>query len=301
MSARATADGTTLANITVDHEHPHKGESPVTSLSVTGTNGRSPEANAGDVHRDICISVRGVTKTFYDRDGSEVTPLKATSLDVADGEFLCIVGESGCGKTTLLNIVSGLLAPTSGEVNVLGGSPMEHKAQMGFMFARDGLFPWRTASRNVAVGLEILGAPKQQRAARVQACLDLVGLGKVGHRYPWQLSQGMRQRVAIARTLATEPSVLLMDEPFAAVDAQTREMLQSAFLDIWEHHRKTVVFVTHDLSEAILLGDRIVLMQGGHVAYDVRVPFDRPRSLDDLRGSSEYLELYQELHRRLRQ
>lgn len=201
------------------------------------------------------ISIRSVTKTF-----GALTALDDVSLDVADGTFLSLVGPSGSGKSTLLDLLGGLTTPTSGEV-LIDGEPVRGPGlDRGVVFQQYALFPWRTARANVEFGLE--GGPlgKRQRAERAREYLDLVGLSGFEDRYPHELSGGMKQRVAIARSLAYDPAVLLMDEPFAALDAQTREQLQDELLRIWRRTGKTIVFITHGIDEAVYLGQRVAVL-----------------------------------------
>lgn len=235
------------------------------------------------------ILVDGVRVEFAGRssDHETVTALSRVDLEIASGEFVAFVGASGCGKTTLLNVIAGLLRPTAGRVTVAGVELTRPLPTTGYMFARDGLLPWRTIRRNVEVGLEHRNVPKAQRRARTKELLAQVGLAEFASAYPRQLSQGMRQRAALARTLATNPRLLLMDEPFAALDARTKLHIQREFLRIWEaegaSERQTVVFVTHDLQEALLLADRVVVMlpRPGRVAVDQTIGLPRPRA-DDL-------------------
>jgi NitT/TauT family transport system ATP-binding protein len=217
----------------------------------------------------------------YVAEGLAPTPaLVDTDLRVREGEFLAMVGPSGCGKTTLLNALAGLVAPTRGRVSI-GGRPVDGiRADVGYMFARDGLMPWRSALDNVAFGLELRGLPAAERRERARRYLQLVGLEGFAEHRRSELSQGMRQRVALARTLATEPAVVLMDEPFAALDAQTKVIVQDEFLKIWEQYRRTVVFVTHDIVEAVTLADRVVVFsrRPGRIVGEFPVDFPRPRT-----------------------
>ncbi len=216
------------------------------------------------------------------------------------GEFVVLVGRSGCGKTTVLNILAGLLAPHSGAVEVLGRSPREARHQIGYMFARDALMPWRRAERNVELPLERDGIEPAERRRRAEEMLTRLGLEGKGPLYPWQLSQGMRQRVALARTWIAKPDLLLMDEPFAALDAQTKIEVRAEFLKIWDERRCSVVFVTHDLGEALLLGDRIVMLaSGGKEIVNLKVPFQRPRDVSELPFTKEFRELEHELSQKL--
>ena len=233
----------------------------------------------------------------FDIDGRSVPVLTDVSLEVAQGEFLAIVGPSGCGKSTLLNIVSGLFPPTTGRVTV-DGVPVEGiNPRIGYMFARDALLPWRTSLANVAFGPELAGEPADRREARARDLLRLTGLAGFEGSYPSQLSQGMRQRVSLARTLARNPDILLMDEPFGALDTQTRLLMQEELLRIWEANQKTILFVTHSVDEAVVLSDRIVVMTArpGTVKKSVEVPFGRPRVVEDLMHDVAAMELRTDL------
>ena len=239
------------------------------------------------------ISIKGVERTFQLRGSSpkgasskatEFLALEEVNLSIPEGQFVALVGASGCGKTTLLNMVAGLVEPTKGEIKVGGRTPSVGNLDIGYMFARDALLPWRTARRNVELPLETRGWDRARRRERAREMLELVGLKGRETQYRLQLSQGMRQRVGLARTLAADPSLLLMDEPFAALDARTKLTLQAEFLRIWEsqepERRKTVIFVTHDLQEAVLLADRVIVMlpNPGHVAQDRLIDLPRPRA-----------------------
>jgi len=215
----------------------------------------------------------------------ELVALQDIDLEIPSGQFVALVGASGCGKTTLLNMMAGLIEPSGGTITVGGRRPSLPNPDIGYMFARDALLPWRTAQRNVELPLETRGVRRSERAARAKEMLDLVGLKGRERQFRLQLSQGMRQRVALARTLAADPSLLLMDEPFAALDARTKLAMQMEFLGIWERHQgsdatKTVVFVTHDLQEAVLLADRVIVMlpNPGRIAEDRIIDLPRPRA-----------------------
>ncbi|OOG58184.1 hypothetical protein B0E49_03995 [Polaromonas sp. C04] len=225
--------------------------------------------------------------------------LDNVSLDCAPSEFLVLIGQSGCGKTTILNLLAGLLTPSAGQISVLGETSIKARQRMAYMFARDALMPWRTAQRNVEYGLYVHGVPRAERSARARDMLERVGLGVCASMYPWQLSQGMRQRVALARTWALEPQLLLMDEPFAALDAQTKVKMRAEFAQMWERSRPSVVFVTHDLTEALLLADRIMVVKAGRIESETIVQFDRPRKLEDLVDDVEFRKMERELRSRL--
>ncbi len=212
-------------------------------------------------------------------------------LSIADGEFCCIVGPSGCGKTTLLRILAGLEVPTEGEVEIEpsgSGRPLN-----SMVFQEQSVFPWLTVEANVGYGLRMRRVPRKHRREIVRSFLAMVGLDGFAAAYPYQLSGGMKQRVALARAFANDPDVLLMDEPFASLDEQTKIVLQGELLRIWESSRKTVVFITHSIDEAVLLADRVLVMTArpGWIKAEVRIPFPRPRSVYDLKGSPEYGEL----------
>lgn len=216
------------------------------------------------------IQIRHVTKEF-----GTFTALSEVSLDIRQGEFLTLVGPSGCGKSTLLDLLTGLVRPTSGEI-LIDGVPVEGPGlDRGIVFQQYALFPWRTALANVEFGLEAKAVPRRERASLARHYLELVGLSAFDGRYPHELSGGMRQRVAIARSLAYDPDVLLMDEPFAALDAQTRESLQEELLGIWEKTGKTIVFITHGIDEAVYLGQRVAVMSSspGRIREVIDVSF----------------------------
>lgn len=246
----------------------------------------------GAVKDDAVIRVEGLTHWFPSSQSTHVA-LRDIDLEVPRGEFVCLVGPSGCGKTTLLNMISGALKPERGRVTV--HTRKNRAAAVGYMFARDSLMPWRTVRRNVAYGLELRRVPQAERLARADEMIELVGLGGKGHLFPQQLSHGMRQRANLARTLAVDPELMLVDEPFGALDAQTKARLQGEFLRIWEGSGKTVIFVTHDLSEAALIADRIIVMGDGEIQRDIRVELERPRDLDELRFTPEYQDLVHSL------
>jgi NitT/TauT family transport system ATP-binding protein len=225
------------------------------------------------------IELRGVTYVYEASEG-QVAALRDVSFGVATSELVCVVGRSGCGKTTLLNILAGFLPPTKGDV-LIAGRPVTGKGlDRGIVFQDFAqLFPWRTAQRNVEFGLEMKGMPRAERAETAQRFLRLVGLETFAGAFPHELSGGMQQRVAIARALAYNPSVLLMDEPFAALDALTRDDMQRLLADIWRETQKTIVYVTHNVAEAVYLADRIVALtpHPGTVKAEIKVPLPRPR------------------------
>ena len=228
--------------------------------------------------------------------------LDGIDLDVPTGQFVSIVGASGCGKTTILNLVAGLLRPSRGTVQRDGREVLSTSRDVGYMIARGGLAPWRTARRNVEFGLELRGMPRARRRLIAEDSLRALDLEAFFHSYPSQLSHGMRQRVAIARTLAIEPRVLLMDEPFGALDALTRAAVQQEFIKLWEERRPTVLFVTHDLAEALFVADRVVVMspRPGRIVVDRMLDFPRPRTDEELQYSSEFIALERELRGLLR-
>lgn len=229
------------------------------------------------------VGLSEISLSYRTQSGERLVALEGINLDVRAGEFLCIVGPSGCGKSTLLHLIAGLQAPTSGQI-LVDGKPIQGPGTDRIMIFQDhGLFPWLTVGQNVEFGMKMKALHKAERRERTQHYLRLVHLGKFENSYIHQLSGGMRQRVAIARALATEPDVLLMDEPFAALDAQTRDLLHDELERIWKDTGRTVIFVTHNVREAVRLGDRVVLLtfRPGRVKSEFPINLPRPRSLED--------------------
>jgi NitT/TauT family transport system ATP-binding protein len=226
------------------------------------------------------LELRGISM-LYTRRGRRFEALRNVSLRVDPGQFISIVGASGCGKTTLLRIVDGLVAPTRGEVRVDGRAVTTPGPDRGFVFQQDALFPWRTVLNNVIFGLEVQGKSKREARERADGLIRLVGLAGFEQHFPHELSGGMRQRANLARALTIDPDILLMDEPFAALDAQTREIMQAELLRIWRSNRKTVLFVTHQIDEAVYLADRVVVMTSrpGQIKAVLEVDIPRPRDL----------------------
>ena len=261
--------------------------------SDAGVTTRQEAQKDGDIPHGVPISAQGIRHAFV-RDGRAVTALWDFSLEVPAGQFLSIVGPSGCGKTTFLQMMGGLATPGAGGIQI-GGSPLRGPSpDTAYMLARDAMLPWRNALQNVEFGLAARGVPRKERHRRTREWMARVHLAGFEDARVTELSQGMRQRVAIARTLATEPRCLLMDEPFAALDAQTRSLVQREFLRLWESIRPTVILITHDLNEAIALGDRVVVMshRPGRVLEDVWIDLPRPRT-EAASRSKQFLE-YQE-------
>jgi NitT/TauT family transport system ATP-binding protein len=245
--------------------------------------------------RGAAIEIAGLRKEYLSGQG-RVLALDDVSLRISPGEFVCIVGPSGCGKSTLLRILAGLDTQSSGSMKIEAPG---WAVQNAMVFQESGLFPWMNVETNVGFGLMTRGVPKTEAAGRVEAALKLVGLTKFRKHYPHQLSGGMRQRSAIARAFVTDPGVLLMDEPFAALDAQNRVILQAELVRIWEQTRKTVVYITHSIDEALLLGDRTVVMtaQPGRIKHVIDVPFSHPRDVLALSASPEFGRLKLEIWR----
>lgn len=238
------------------------------------------------------LRLNQVSKRFPIRGRkAELTAVQDITLDLAAGEFLVLVGPSGCGKSTLLDLLGGLSAPTSGQI-LLDGTPISGPGlDRGIVFQQYALLPWRSARRNIEFGLEAKGVPRAERRERAEHYLELVGLAGFADRYPHELSGGMKQRVAIARSLAYDPEVLLMDEPFAALDAQTRESLQDELLRIWERTGKTILFITHGIDEAIYLGQRVAVLTSRPGRVKTVVDIDIDRTAADIRSGAEIREL----------
>jgi NitT/TauT family transport system ATP-binding protein len=242
------------------------------------------------------VELSDVTVAFRLADGGTYTAVGGASLTVADGEFVAIVGPTGCGKSTLLNVAAGLLAPAAGAVRKFGAPMSGLNRDAGYLFQADALFPWKTALDNVAIGLETTGIARVSARERASSWLERVGLTSFGGRYPHMLSGGQRKRVGLAQVLIRDPKILLMDEPFGPLDAQTRQIMGNLLLDLWSTDRKAVLFVTHDLDEAIALSDRVVIMSAGPAARiigDWKVPLARPRDIADIKAEP----LFQSLHR----
>jgi NitT/TauT family transport system ATP-binding protein len=245
------------------------------------------------------IVVDHASKLFLE---GTVVAFRNVELNVRSNEVLCIVGPSGCGKTTLLRCIGGLLAPSSGQVLIDGQIVNSPRPGVAIVFQHFGLLPWKTVVDNVAFGLKIAGVSRQQLAERVEHYIRLVGLAGFENQYPYQLSGGMQQRVGLARALATHPEILLMDEPFASVDAQTREVLQEELLRLHERERKTMVFITHSIDEALVLGDRVAVMatRPGRVKEVLTVNFARPRDSAAVRAEPRYTEMRNHIWEELR-
>src|SRR5579862_7878223 len=244
------------------------------------------------------VALGDVAVAFRLAGGGSYTAVERATLKVADGEFVAIVGPTGCGKSTLLNIAAGLMPPSSGTVDIYGGALSSLNRQAGYLFQADALFPWKTALENVAIGPETAGMPAGDARPRAQEWLKRVGLSAFGDRYPHMLSGGQRKRVGLAQVLIRDPKTLLMDEPFGPLDAQTRQIMGNLLLDLWSADRKAVLFVTHDLEEAIALSDRVVIMSAGPAARiigDWRVALARPRDISEVKLDPAFHALHRDI------
>jgi NitT/TauT family transport system ATP-binding protein len=250
------------------------------------------------------LALRGVSCTFVSQDapGQRYTAVRDVALTVGAGEFVSVVGPTGCGKSTLLNVAAGLLAPSTGEVHVFGAPLADRGAfpeglntRAGYMFQAESLMPWRTALGNVKAGLEFRGLAAAEARERAEQWLRRVGLGGFGDRYPHQLSGGMRKRTSLAQVLALDPDIILMDEPFSALDIQTRQLMENEVLDLWSSKKKAVLFITHDLDEAIAMSDRVVVLSAGPASHPIgefAVDLARPRDVAEIKTTPRFLELH---------
>jgi len=249
------------------------------------------------------VALNDVSITFRLVGGGTYAAVEHASLKVADGEFVSIVGPTGCGKSTLLNATAGLFPPSLGSVEIFGTSLSGLNRQSGYLFQSEALFPWKTALENIAIGLETAGTPRDEARSRAQAWLTRVGLGSFGARYPHMLSGGQRKRIGLAQVLIRDPKILLMDEPFGPLDAQTRQIMGNLLLDLWSADSKAVMFVTHDLEEAIALSDRVVIMSAGPAARiigDWRVPLPRPRDIAEVKLDPGFHKLHRDIWQMLK-
>lgn len=254
---------------------------------------------AGVAAQPCAVSLSEVRIAFPDaKGGPGYVAVDAASLHVADGEFVAIVGPTGCGKSTLLNATAGLLTPAAGRVEIYGAPLSGLNRKAGYLFQAEALFPWKTAIDNVAIGLEVAGTPSAEAHERARAWLSRVGLAAFADRYPHMLSGGQRKRVGLAQVLIRDPKILLMDEPFGPLDAQTRQIMGNLLLDLWSADRKAVLFVTHDLEEAIALADRVVIMGAGpasRIIGEWKVALPRPRDISDVRLDPAFHALHKEI------
>jgi NitT/TauT family transport system ATP-binding protein len=263
-----------------------------------GSAGAGAGAGSGTGRGAPSVRLAGVTVAFRLAGEAVYTAVQDASLAVGAAEFVAIVGPTGCGKSTLLNVAAGLQAPAAGRVEIFGAPLAGLNRDAGYLFQSDALFPWKTALENVAIGLAIAGTPAAQARARAQRWLERVGLAGFGARYPHMLSGGQKKRVGLAQVLIRDPRILLMDEPFGPLDAQTRQIMGDLLLDLWSADRKAVLFVTHDLEEAIALSDRVAIMSAGPAARiigDWKVPLPRPRDIAEVKHEKPFQDLHREI------
>ena len=254
---------------------------------------------------EFALEFLDISCTFRPRDAASkaYTAVGQTTLCIKAGEFVSVVGPTGCGKSTLLNMGAGLLPPTLGEVRVFGQPLAGINRRAGYMFQTDALMPWCSALQNVMVGLQYRGVPDDQARQSAQTWLQRVGLGDFGDRYPHQLSGGMRKRAALAQTLVLDPDIILMDEPFSALDVQTRQLMENEVLAIWAAKKKAVLFITHDLDEAIAMSDRVVVLSAGpatHPIGEFDIDLPRPRDVAEVRTLPRFVQLHQQIWNVLR-
>ena len=271
-----------------EHRSPNRGVNRWKTMALPG------KANDNGIPK---VEINGISLSYRTNDGTRLVALDDINLKVGAGEFLCIVGPSGCGKSTLLHLIAGLHSPTSGNVLVDQQPVADPGTDRILIFQELGLFPWLTVAENVEFGMKMKGVPKAEREEKIEKYLRLVHLAKFKRSYTHQLSGGMRQRVALARALAAEPDVLLMDEPFAALDAQTRDLLHDELERIWAETGRTIIFVTHNVREAVRLGDRVALLtfRPGRVKREYAIDLERPRQLEDVSVAQTAREILDDL------
>jgi len=250
------------------------------------------------------LDFQNVTCSFVSDDGKHYTAVKDVELTIGDGEFVSVVGPTGCGKSTLLNMAAGLLVPSKGTVKVYGEELKELNKRAGYMFQAEALMPWRTAIDNVSCGLQFQGVPEKERREKAMHWLSRVGLAGFEDRYPHELSGGMRKRVALAQTLIMDPDIILMDEPFSALDIQTRQLMENEVLSLWQQKKKAVLFITHDLDEAISISDRVVVFSAGPASHPIGefyIDIARPRDVAEVRTTPRFIELHNAIWADLRE
>jgi len=265
---------------------------------VGGVSNPAAPEEARRLPSELAVSLRDIRITFTDRSAKSYTAVADSNLDVRDGEFVAIVGPTGCGKSTLLNVAAGLLTPSAGRCTIFGSELKGLNRKAGYLFQADALMPWKTALENVAIALSVNGTPAAEARDRALDWLGRVGLSAFTDRYPHQLSGGQRKRVALAQVLILDPKILLMDEPFGPLDAQTRTLMGELLLDLWSRDRKAVMFVTHDLEEAISLSDRVVVMAAGpesRIIGNYDVGLERPRDPAEIRHTAEFGNIHKEI------
>ena len=243
------------------------------------------------------IELKGIACTFVSKDqpGQRYTAVSDVDLTVGAGEFVSVVGPTGCGKSTLLNVAAGLLSPSKGSVKIFGEPLTGINSRAGYMFQAESLMPWRTALDNVMAGLQFRGVPEREARTQAEDWLRRVGLGGFGDRYPHQMSGGMRKRASLAQTLVMDPDIILMDEPFSALDIQTRQLMENEVLDLWQSKKKAVLFITHDLDEAIAMSDRVVILSAGPASHPIgefTIDIERPRDVAEVKTTPRFLELH---------
>lgn len=243
------------------------------------------------------IELKGIACTFVSKDqpGQRYTAVSDVDLTVGAGEFVSVVGPTGCGKSTLLNVAAGLLSPSKGSVKIFGEPLAGINSRAGYMFQAESLMPWRTALDNVMAGLQFRGVTQREARTQAEDWLRRVGLGGFGDRYPHQMSGGMRKRASLAQTLVMDPDIILMDEPFSALDIQTRQLMENEVLDLWQSKKKAVLFITHDLDEAIAMSDRVVILSAGPASHPIgefTIDIERPRDVAEVKTTPRFLELH---------